>query len=99
MRYALLLLMFMIGALPAHAEAQSLSGVVAGLETEGYADIEIEISRVEKRIRVRGERGDAVRELIFDATTGRLLEDNVIRMEIYRQGIPDPATTKDGAAK
>ena len=53
----------------------SLNGVVSFLESEGYTSVEID--REDGTITIEGKVGNRERELVYHASTGTLLSDEI----------------------
>ncbi len=78
MRTLIMILWMCFAAGAALAQKQTLSGVVHQLEQEGYEDIYVEIRHKEDIIRIRACGRDGNRQIVYEASTGTLLEDTVL---------------------
>ena len=79
-----------------------LGPVLQELERQGYTNIET--MRETNRIRILAQRGDDLRELVYDANTGALLSDDAILLrdrdrlrdqDMDGDGVPDRDQDRD----
>jgi hypothetical protein len=94
-----------MAAMSTMALAQAgLDPVYRSLEQQGYTVMET--VREANQIRIRAERGDATRELVYDANTGKLLSDDALRLQTQDRdrdrlrdatgdGVPDQDQARD----
>lgn len=68
-------------ATPAFANPH-VDRVVSMLQSEGYQNIEVERTWL-GRIRVEAEKGEFEREIVLNRSTGEILRDYILRLELF----------------